>query len=188
MSPAQAKLKSDLVVSRQEQAGGGASFVLKDPATRRFFRLKQPEYLIVRQLDGSTPLEVVRRKVEGELGARLSPETFQRFIETLGGLGLLADAESEGRLPHEGSRRLQGSVLHLRLKALDPDRLLDGLLRWMGFAFTPAFACFAALSILFAVAVTLSNWSEIARELPDLTWWRRETSSGGSPTGSIWRS
>ena len=116
MSTAQAKLKSDLVVSRQEQAAGGVAFVLKDPATSRFFRLREPEYRIVQRLDGSTPLEVVRREVEEELGASLPAETLEGFIESLRDQGLLDDPDSEPRLPHGGGR-LRGSVLSLRLKA-----------------------------------------------------------------------
>ena len=33
--------------------------VVKDPATGRFFRFKEPEYFIAQQLDGSTTLEVI---------------------------------------------------------------------------------------------------------------------------------
>ena len=167
MSPAQAKLKNDLVVSRQEQASGGVVFVLKDPATSRFFRLREPEYRIIQRLDGATPLEVVRQEIEAELGARLSSETLQGFVERLRDQGLLDDPDAERRLPHGGGR-LRGSVLALRLKAFDPDRLLDGLLRWTRLAFTPAFVWLAAFSIFLAFAVTLSSWGEIVRALPRL--------------------
>ena len=56
MLPGYVQLRSDLVVSRQDTTAG-AVFVVKDPATGRFFRLREAEHFIARQLDGSTPLE-----------------------------------------------------------------------------------------------------------------------------------
>ena len=48
------KLRSDLRVSPQGVAED-ATFVVKDPATGRFFRLRQAEQFIAQQLDGSAP-------------------------------------------------------------------------------------------------------------------------------------
>ncbi len=56
MGVAEPKLRSDLVISRQDGA-----VVLKDPVTGRFFRFGDAEHFITSQLDGATPLDVVRR-------------------------------------------------------------------------------------------------------------------------------
>ena len=96
MSPVEAKLRRDLFVSEQK-VDGKTTFVLKDPATSRFFRLKEAEYFIAQQLDGSTRLEAIRERVEKELGARLSPEIQEEFIESLRRHGLLAELERHAK-------------------------------------------------------------------------------------------
>lgn len=53
MVAAEPKLRSDLVISRQNGA-----VVLKDPATGRFFRFGEAAHFITSQLDGATPLGI----------------------------------------------------------------------------------------------------------------------------------
>ncbi len=161
------KIRDDLILSRQEQ-GGTTHFVVKDPRTRRFFRFKEPEYFIAEQLDGSTPLDVIRRRVEEEFGTPLAPETLEHFIETLRRLGLL-DVEGAKAIDEAHRRgRVRGSLLYLRLKAFDPNRLLDRLISKVRFFFTPSFVGVSAALILLAIAITISNWSEIGKDLQGL--------------------
>ncbi|MGH7409689.1 MAG: hypothetical protein ACREJ6_01305 [Candidatus Methylomirabilis sp.] len=70
MSPRDFKLRSDLVISHQAQ-DGQSIYIVKDAATGRFFRLREPEYGIAQWLDGSTSLDVIRRRVEEKFGAPL---------------------------------------------------------------------------------------------------------------------
>lgn len=163
MAPGQTKLRPNLVVSQQEMTDGTA-FVVKDPSTGRFFRLKEPEYFIARQLDGSTPLDVVRQRVEERFGAHLAQETLEQLIETPGRLGLLeAEGAEAERLDHRRTR-VRGSLLYLRLKAFDPDRLFNRLLSRVRFFFTPSFLIFSAAIILLAFGITIVNWDEIGRD------------------------
>ena len=165
--PWQAKLRGDLLFSGEETTEG-TSFVIKDPATERFFRFKAPEYFIARQLNGSTPLDVIRLKVEEKFGSPLARETLDQFIETLRQLALL---ETEGAQPaRQPSRRgrIRGNLLYLRLKAFDPDRLLDRLVHKVRFFFTSYFVAFSAAAISLAFIVTLSNRGEIGRYLLSL--------------------
>lgn len=164
MLPRHLKLRSDLVISQQETTAG-TFFVVKDPATGRFFRFREPEHFIAQQLDGATPLEVIRQRVEEQFGAPLAQKTFEQFIETLRRLGLL---EAEGaefwHLAHR-RERVRGNPLYLRLKAFDPDRLFASLVRKVWFFFTPYFLVLSAALIFFAFVITLSNWGEIGRDL-----------------------
>src|ERR1051326_8710415 len=88
------KLRSDLVVSRQ-QTPTGVVFVLKDPRVGRFVRFKEPEYFIAQQLDGATPLEEVRRRGEVHLGAPLAESMLQQFTAKLRTLGFLDNSAVE---------------------------------------------------------------------------------------------
>jgi putative peptide zinc metalloprotease protein len=158
------KLRDDLITSRQETPEG-IFFVIKDPARRRFFRFREPEHLIARQLDGSTSLEALQHRIERELGSSVSPEILEQFIEQLRRLDLL-QTDQPVVLDHTPlHRRVAGSPLYVRLKALDPDRLFSRLVGKVWFFFTPAFVALSAAIFIAAVAVTISNWDEFVRDV-----------------------
>lgn len=158
------RFRTDLVISPQVQ-GGESVYVIKDPATGRFFRLREPEYFIARQLDGSTPLDIIPRRVEVQFGSSLAQTTLEQFIGTLRRLGLLEAEEAEvGHLAHRRGG-VRGNPLYLRLKVFDPDRLFDRFVGKVRFFFTPYFLTFSAALILFAIGITIVNRGETVRDL-----------------------
>ncbi len=163
--------RSDLIISRQKLSAE-TSFVIKDPATGRFFRFREPEHFIAQQLDGATPFDVIRQRVEEKFGASLSQETVEQFVENLRRMGLL-EAEGAERGPLAQRRgRVRGSLLYLRFKAFDPNRLFDRLLSKVRFCFTPSFLTFSAALILLACGITIANWGEIGRDVIRLFQWQ----------------
>lgn len=164
MPIANPKLRDDLITSRQETPEGGI-FVIKDSATRRFFRFRETEHLITRQLDGSTPLELVQQKLERDFDLIVEVETLQQFVGQLRRLGLLETDQPASVERPAFHRRVASSPLYLRLKAFDPDRLFDRLLPSIGFFFTRQFLSFSAVTILVAVGITIASWNEIAGDL-----------------------
>jgi putative peptide zinc metalloprotease protein len=169
MSATFPRLRSDLIVSRQETPGG-VVFVVKDPTVGRFVRFKEPEYFIARQFDGQTPLEEVRRRGETELGGSLSDATVRQFAGKLLNLGLLErDIEAQHEIPsRRAPGKFRGNVFYLRFKVFDPDKLFEKLLPRVRFAFTRQFAWFSLGIILLAALVTVLSWPEIHRSLPRL--------------------
>ena len=156
------RLRADLIVSRQESPAGPC-FVLKDPHTRRFFRLREAEYSIARRLDGETPLEALAGRVAAELGTEVSAEALSPFVEQLRRSGLL---EVPGAPPARMRPRLfQGDLLWVRFKAFDPDRLLERLASRLRFFFTPWFVIGSAALILWALATVVVRRGEIASDL-----------------------
>src|SRR5438552_553578 len=147
MSSDHPKFRTDLIVRRQETVSGPV-FVLKDPISERFFRLREAEFCLAQQLDGETPLEVARRNTELRFDASISDDTVERFIRRLADLRLLDLPQPERGL-HQ-PRRVRGSLLYLRLKAFDPDRLLDRLVGRLGFFFTPHFLVISGSLIVLA--------------------------------------
>ncbi len=157
------RLRKDLVIIRQKVAGR-ASYILKDPVTGQFFRFKEEEQFIVQQLDGNTPMDVIRKRIEESLGVSCSSGTLELFLNDLSRVGLL---EGEGQSPNpssHGRRRPRGNLLYLRFPVFDPDRLLNSLITKVRFFFTPHFVVFSAGIILLAVGITASNWGEIWRD------------------------
>ena len=154
------KLRSDLVISRQDGA-----VVLKDPTTGRFFRFGQAEHFITSQLDGATPLEVVRQRAGEEFGSLPEPGTIEGFVGSLKRLGLLeADGAAQAR-PVAPRRRVRGGPLYLRFSAFDPDRVLERFVDNVAFCFTPAFLVISAAVIVLGIGIAMTEWDHITRDL-----------------------
>src|SRR5205823_3927860 len=105
---------------------GEDAVIVKDPVVKKFFRFGEAEHFIARQLDGSTPGEVIRQRVEQRFGTALTPEALEGFIDALRRRGLLEGEAEVGSQAHRPGR-VRGSLFYLRLKAFDPDRLLNHL-------------------------------------------------------------
>ena len=163
MGQAAPLLRDDLLISKQETRDE-TFFVVKDPLTRRFFRFREAEYCVARQLDGVTPLQVVRERVAAELGAEPEPQVLEGFVAQLRRQGLLAD-DAAGQHARRPNKFFGGNLLWLRLKALDPDRLFDWLEPRIRFFFTPAFVMLALAIIATGVAIVLSSRAEIGPDL-----------------------
>ncbi len=162
------RLRADLVIREQPQPDGPV-FVVKDPAGGRFFRLREAECFIARQLDGRTTPEAVQQRVRERFSTDLSLEDLDRFVASLRGLGLI-EGEGPATAPVPARRRPRGSILYLRFPAFDPDRLLTLLEPKARPFFSAAFVIASALAILAAIGVTILNWNEITRDLMGL--WR----------------
>jgi multidrug resistance efflux pump len=158
------RLQSDLVFQRRENADA-VGYVAKLIGSGRFFQLGEVEHFIAQQLDGSVGIEELCRRAEERFGSRLSPETLQRFVDRLGRLGLLETQDAPA--PHS-ARRLQGNLFYLRLKAIDPDRLLDRLVGPLGWLFTPWAVAAGVTIVALALIVLLGSRAQIDAALPAL--------------------
>jgi len=154
------KLRNDLNVSEQRTADE-AIFIVKNPVTGAFFRLREAEWFIALQCDGSTSLEVIRQRTQEKFGAALPLESLVAFVNKLEQTGLLDTGRSTRRQKKQRERRVRGNVLFLRFKLLDPDRILRRLERKVRFCFTPHFMIFSAAMILLAIGIVATNLNEI---------------------------
>src|SRR5437016_3815789 len=109
------KLRSDLAIS-QQKTGESMSFVIKEPASGRFFRFGEIEGYLLEQLDGTRSLEELQEGAQKRFDASLPLETLQQFVQRLGRLGLL-EGSQEPRREAVPQRRIRGSLFYLRLRA-----------------------------------------------------------------------
>jgi putative peptide zinc metalloprotease protein len=166
MISASPKLRTDLVVSRQ-QTSAGVCFVIKDPVSTTFFRFGETEHFIALQLDGQTSLQTVRERTEKYFDAALSPAILDAFIKSLEKGNLLDTGKSPAKHKSE-TKRISGNPLYLRFRIFDPDRLFDRLAPRIQFFFTPTFLLLCAACILCGASVAVTNWSEYVEDLPRL--------------------
>ncbi|NIN00450.1 MAG: HlyD family efflux transporter periplasmic adaptor subunit [candidate division Zixibacteria bacterium] len=156
------RFRDDLIISQQEFEKV-TYFVIKDPVTQKFFRIKEFEYFICQNLDGKSSPEQIAQRFEGRFEIQLPLETLNKFIHRLESLGFLEGRMSErelARLQYQ-KRTFPGKLLFIKLKGFDPDRLLNGLVRYSRFLFTPPFLIFSLVIIFLALVITISSWADL---------------------------
>jgi len=160
------RLRTDLIV-RTQQTSHETSVIVKDPVSRKFFGMGEAEQFIAEQLDGKTPLEVIRQRVEVRFGGELPMEALNGFLQNLKQYGFLETEGGTGK-PYREPPRFRGSALYCRFKVFDPCELLKRLVTRTGFLYTPYFVALSAVTILVAGGVIISHWGEFREELPRL--------------------
>ena len=164
------RLRGDLEFS--PSIGGEPNItIVKDPRCGRFYRFGPVETFILRQLDGATELGRIRERAEKQFGAPLDRETCDAFIASLRQRDLLEvgnspETKTKAKTTRRSwvRRRIKGSLLYLRFKVFDPDRLLERLVGHLGFCFTRRFVIGSIGLILLALVTLIANADEIGRD------------------------
>ena len=151
------ELRADLVIAPVEEEGA-SFFVIKDPSSNRYFRVKPLEHFLITQFDGKTPLETIRRRASEEKNVLVSEDVLSRFADKFSELGLLR-REAEGAAPLEEAS--SKSLFHWKLPLANPEALVDWLYPRFRWCFSAAFVGLACLSLLVASAVFLLNSEDL---------------------------
>jgi putative peptide zinc metalloprotease protein len=171
------KLRRDLVLVEQTYRGE-QSYIIKDPESRKYFRFRPVEVMVMQALDGEhTAAEAAAALAEE--GVRVTPKGVESFAAKLTAMGLCERTLGERsvllmeRLRAQRRRRLgkgifQGDILRLRWSVGDPDKLFDRWMPRLRFFFSRAFlvtsvALFAVYFLVLAI-----KWPEFSRALADL--------------------
>jgi len=141
---------------------------VKDPLSGKFFRFRETEEFIAEQLDGETPLDVVRRRTEERFDASMAPEHLDAFVARLEKAGLLDTGGRPQKTQPGRVGRVRGSLLYLRVALLDPNEHFSRLVHRLRFFFTPRFVALSAALILLAFGTTIANWSELTQDVAGL--------------------
>ena len=171
------RLRAELAIVEQVFRGE-TSFVVKDPATHKYFRFRPVEMQVMRCFDGArTPDEIAAALAEQ--GLRLTARAVEGFARKLASIGLLERSLAERttleleRMRAERRKRrrpalFRGELLRMRWSFGDPDPMFNRVLpaiRWM---FTRAFivtsvAMFAAYFLILG-----ATWSEFSSTVAQL--------------------
>ncbi|MGE5692690.1 MAG: efflux RND transporter periplasmic adaptor subunit, partial [Candidatus Zixiibacteriota bacterium] len=143
-------------------------YIVKDPRTQRFFRMREVEHRITQFLDGQASFTQIALKIEEEFGLKLPLEQLERFVEKLDELLFLESEKSEKKLAALGGRwekqdkTFLERALFVKLKAFDPDELVTKLEKKFQFVFSPYFLALGLLLCFLAARVTVSRWDEFS--------------------------
>ena len=172
-----AKLRPDLVLVEQSYRGE-QSYIVKDPQSRKYFRFRPVEIMVMQTLDGEhTPAEAAAALAAE--GLKVSPAGVEAFAAKLTGMGLCERTLGERsvlqmeRLRAERKRRLskgvfQGDMLRLRWSVGDPDKLFDRWLPRLRFFFTRTFLVISVALFAVYLLVLGLKWGEFSQALADL--------------------
>src|SRR3954453_12328399 len=127
------RLRPDLSIEEQRYEGR-TFYVVKDPISLRYYRLKDNEHFLLKFLDGKQTLEEAQKAYEKEYRPeRLRLEDLEGFAQQLLTAGLaLSDSPKAGKQLYErrGKRRRQeflqtvSNILYIKIPVFDPERIL----------------------------------------------------------------
>jgi putative peptide zinc metalloprotease protein len=165
------QLRKDLIIVEQSYRGE-QSFIVKDPATRKYFRFRPVEVAVMRSLDGERTAAEAAAALLDE-GIAVGAAVVGRFADKLKSMGLCERTLREAsvllmerlraqRRARLRSSRVQGSILRLRYSFGDPDELMNRAMPYLRFFFTRGFVITSiALFTVYFVILAL-KWSEFA--------------------------
>jgi multidrug resistance efflux pump len=171
------RLRGDLTIVEQVFRDE-KSFVVKDPATQKYFRFRPVEMGVMRYFDGArTPDEIAGALTEQ--GVRLTARAVEGFARKLASIGLLEHTLAERttleleRIRAERRKRrrpalFRGELLRMRWSMGDPDRLFERTMPFIRWMFTPTFA--VASVALFAVyfVILAATWAAFSSTVAQL--------------------
>ena len=164
-------LRADLAIVEQVFRGE-TSFVVKDPATQKYFRFRPVEMGVMRCFNGQRTHDQIAETL-AEQGVRLSARAVEGFARKLASIGLLERTLAERttleleRIRAQRRQRRQrtlfhGELLRMRWSFGDPDATLTRWLprvRWM---FTKSFVVASVLLFATYFAIVGATWGEFS--------------------------
>jgi putative peptide zinc metalloprotease protein len=158
------RLRPGLKFVRHEN-DAGVSWVVKDPATRKYFRFGQVEAWLMQQMDGTRSLQDVCDALLDETGLSASPGPLDVLVRRLKELGLVERSVTERsamlvehlRTGRRIRRETDNTLLRMRFSFGDPDALLSRMVRRMSFFWTRGFVV-TSMALFIAYAIIIAAW------------------------------
>jgi putative peptide zinc metalloprotease protein len=158
------------------QFEGRPAWGIKDPVTLAYYELSDEAYFVFDHLNGQTTMSGLCQSFHQRYRPRtLSEEELRGFLGQLLSQNLvLSELPGHGPRLVAKSRALQSrrrwmkltSLLAIRFRGFDPDRLLTWMLSWLGWLFTPWAVCAGLLVILSAILLVVVQFDELLAKLP----------------------
>jgi len=173
--PLRLHCRRDLNWQRQSYQGRDY-WVVKDPISLKYYRFEEEEFSLLEMLEGRSSPDQIKRRFD----YRFAPQkiTMQELYQFIGMLYrsslLVSDAPGQGvELQRRGEKNRKAelrqsltNILSIRYKGFDPDKMLGGMNRWLGWFFTwPAFLVVLLLGIA-ALALIVTQFETFENKLP----------------------
>ncbi len=175
MRPLRLRRRPDLIAKRHKYHGR-SYWVVKEPVGLNYFRFHDEEYAILGMLDGKTSLQEIKDNFQKQFAPqRITLQDLQQFVGMLHRSGLVISRVSgQGRqLRRRGDTKKRkellgklSNIFALRFRGIDPEKILNFLIPYTWWLFTPA--CLIAFLMFGLSALTLvaMNFAEFRTKLP----------------------
>ena len=170
------RLRRDLSIEPHKYEGR-TYYVIKDPISLRYYRLKENEHFLLQFMDGVHTLEDAQKAYEAQYRPdRLKLEDVEGFAQQLINGGLAQnDSPRAGKqlFDQRKKKRRQEwiqtftNILYIKIPIIDPDRLLGRMVPWLGWIFTTWFLTASVVLMLSAVGLVAVNFNKFLDKLPD---------------------
>ncbi|MBU1750085.1 MAG: M50 family metallopeptidase [Chloroflexi bacterium] len=165
---ARPRLRADLVVSQQEEAGV-TYYVLKDPVALAYYRFKANEYFILTLLDANHEVRDLVQAYSQQYRP-IRPETVQGFLDKVEGFGLLEHGRQNlysqlmAHLTSHVVSRL-GALLRFNYTLPDTDGWTQRLYRVVRVLFSTPLVWFWSLLALSGLIPLVLGWYRLGSDL-----------------------
>ncbi len=136
-------------------------YVVKEPIGGKFVRLREPEYFLLTRLDGRHTPESAADQFIRTYSKKITVVDVEKFISQLDRLGFLEGGSA-------AKDQTGGSILFIKLKAFDPQRLLDWLYPRTKWLFSPLAVAIQLLLVIVGAAVFFAHLPEFPFSLREL--------------------
>lgn len=152
-------------------------WVIKDPIALQYHRFRDDQYQVLQLLDGRRSLEDVRDQLRHDCPTvRYTLRDLQQLVTDMHQKELVrSNRIGQGPVLRHEARRARWSKikqtlmnpLSIQVPGIDPQKLLDFLLPWVGWIFHPAAMIVSALWVATALAWVGIHFQEFHSRLPE---------------------
>ena len=152
------------------------SWIVKDPISLEYHRLREAEITVLEMLDGTSTLRNIKTVLQEKYPTKLVRlSDLQHLLATFHRTGLVVtdnpgQAQQLLHRKREKDRRkltqTMSNVLAIRLPGFDPEPILNWLHPRLGFIFRPWFIAIWLVLAVSAGSLILSNYAEFQQRLP----------------------
>jgi putative peptide zinc metalloprotease protein len=159
------RLRPRLRFSRHEN-DGAVSYIVKDPASMKYYRFGTVEAWLMQRLDGTRTLEQLCAELREEIGMNATPQALDVLVRRLREMGLVERSLHERsamlmervRQQRRSRRDGKNTLVRMRFSFGDPDPLLGTMTERMPFFWTPGFVA-ASIAVFGLYTLILGyNW------------------------------
>jgi len=169
------KMRADLIFDRITYQGV-EYFVVKEPLGQKFFQFPPHVFHILEQLDGNKSIEQLQTDFQREFAPkRITRHELQQILTRFHKDGLVTSnltgqgAELLKRGRKNTRMELLGkltNILAIRFRGFDPEGILNFLIRYTWWIFTPTAVVITSFMAMVALLSVLVNWSAFQASLP----------------------
>src|SRR5437588_6914298 len=170
------RIRADLGIEAQKYEGR-TYYVVKDPVSMRYYRLKDHEHFLVRYMDGKHTLEDAQKAYEMRYRPdRLKLEELEGFAQQLLTAGLAHnESPKAGKQLFDRRKKRRRSewmqtltnILYIKLPVFDPDRLLTKMQPYCRFIFTMWFFLLSVGLMVAAASLVGTHFEAFRSKLPN---------------------